>query len=583
MLLHKKQSIGLDIADRSIAVVALAQTNDGCEIINRGYLALPSGIVERGRIKDAKKLAAALHEVFTQASLDPLAAQIEVVFGLPESQIYFHLFNLPLHQAEERERLAQKAALMSIPLPADDLLYSYAVLSEEAEKVNILLIAASRTIVSAWQSFFESVGLNVAKEFDVEPLAIRRGLFLESLSAPVCVVDIGAVTSGINIFDDKGLRYTYSVLIAGDTLTHEIAKISKMSWEEAENLKIRVGLTKDGDNILAALVKILEPLSNEIKTALSYYKQNFGQPAAEVVFVGGTSRLKGLVDYFTANLDLPVRLGDPAVKVARRKKSSSPTTKRGSKIETNERDNDFYYLEAIGLARRAFSGWWKNIDPSLNLAEVHEVTSSKNVLAKIERTIEKEEAIIKNAAKRVWSHRVWLAGLAIVCLITAGLIGYWYLFYESTNQFKSADKPLAADNRAVSSLVFPEGPLENLDSNFGTDTDSGEEPSPSVGSESENQESLDTTGPEQPPGAVISPESEKVLILDTPTGWLNVRSGPGKNYPIITKVYPGKSYPLLQEEEKWYKIQLDSGGVDNTQPVNNKDEGWVASQYATKE
>src|SRR3989338_2066498 len=581
-MLLKRKSIGLDIADRSIAVVELVQTNDSCEVINRGHLILPPGIVERGRIKDAKKLAAALHEVFTQAALDPFATQSEVVFGLPESQIYFHLFDLPAHQVEELEHLVLEAALMSIPLPANDLLYSYTVLSEETQKVNILLIAASRTIVSDWQSFFESVGLNVAKTFDVEPLAIRRGLFLESLSAPVCVVDMGAVTSGIDIFDDKGLRYTYSVLIAGDTLTHEIAKITKTSWEKAEELKIRVGLTKDGDNILATLVKILEPLGNEIKTALDYYKQNFGRPVAEVVFVGGTSRLKGLMDYFTANLDVPVRLGDPAVKVARRKKSPSQTTKRGIKTEASDQNIDFYYLEAIGLARRAFPGWWESIDPSLNLAEVHEVTSSKNVLAKIERTIGKEGIMVENVAKRVWSHKNWLAGFAVVCLIVAGLIGYWYLFYKSTNQYEAADKPLATDNRDVSSLVFPERPLKNLDSNLGIDADVGEEPSPGAEPELSNQEP-DTAGLEEPSGAVVNPELQKVLILDTPTGWLNVRSGPGTNYPIITKVYPNKSYPLLQEGEKWYKIQLDNGSVDNILPVNNKSEGWVARQYATKQ
>lgn len=67
-------------------------------------------------------------------------------------------------------------------------------------------------------------------------------------------------------------------------------------------------------------------------------------------------------------------------------------------------------------------------------------------------------------------------------------------------------------------------------------------------------------------------ETPSVLIQDTPTGWLNSREGPGTSYPRITRVYPGESYPLLEEKDNWYKIELDEGA-----------EGWITSQYATKE
>jgi len=62
----------------------------------------------------------------------------------------------------------------------------------------------------------------------------------------------------------------------------------------------------------------------------------------------------------------------------------------------------------------------------------------------------------------------------------------------------------------------------------------------------------------------------QVQILATPTGTLNVRSGPSQNNPVIAKVNPGETYPLLEESAGWYKIKLA-----------DKD-GWISSQYAKK-
>jgi len=67
-----------------------------------------------------------------------------------------------------------------------------------------------------------------------------------------------------------------------------------------------------------------------------------------------------------------------------------------------------------------------------------------------------------------------------------------------------------------------------------------------------------------------APQQTQVQILPTPTGTLNVRSGPGQNNPIIAKVVPGETYPLLEETSGWYKIKLPT------------QDGWISSQYAKK-
>lgn len=62
--------------------------------------------------------------------------------------------------------------------------------------------------------------------------------------------------------------------------------------------------------------------------------------------------------------------------------------------------------------------------------------------------------------------------------------------------------------------------------------------------------------------------SSQVLILNTETGWLNIREGPGANFPIVKKVNPGEVYAKLEQQGDWTKIKL-----------SESQSGWGASRY----
>lgn len=64
----------------------------------------------------------------------------------------------------------------------------------------------------------------------------------------------------------------------------------------------------------------------------------------------------------------------------------------------------------------------------------------------------------------------------------------------------------------------------------------------------------------------------KVLILNTPTGFLRVREDSSINSPEITQVKPGETYELIEETEDWLEIKLADGTS-----------GWISSAYAVKE
>lgn len=71
-----------------------------------------------------------------------------------------------------------------------------------------------------------------------------------------------------------------------------------------------------------------------------------------------------------------------------------------------------------------------------------------------------------------------------------------------------------------------------------------------------------------------------IEILDTPTGFLRVRSEPGGAGREIHQVKPGEKYLFLEEDTEtgWYKIQLEAP----TAGLPDGRDGWVSNEYSQK-
>jgi hypothetical protein len=69
----------------------------------------------------------------------------------------------------------------------------------------------------------------------------------------------------------------------------------------------------------------------------------------------------------------------------------------------------------------------------------------------------------------------------------------------------------------------------------------------------------------------LEPQLPRLKILDTLTGWLNVRSKPSLAGEILTKVDSGEKFEYVDEKDGWYLIRLE-----------NDEQGWISKKYATE-
>ncbi len=536
--LFKKISIGLDIADNTIELVGLEKKDKKITLAVLNRIQLGPGIVERGRIKNKEKLVLSVKQLFKKAKPGPVELgkkglfggwSSEFIFALPDSQVYTQTLEIYQKGKGQTDELVLKEAKKIIPLEEDDLVYSYKIIKEDGERLTILLVCASRQVVLEWQRFFNQLGIEI-EEFDIEILATLRGLS-QMPEGPVCLVDIGAAVTNIVVSDKRAVYYSHSINIAGNSFTNNISESLGYSLEKAEEEKIKKGVASNNSKIFPVLIKSLEPIYKEIKKALTYFEDKTSRQISEVILVGGSSKLKGIIEYLSSNLDARVRLGQ------------SVLDKVGLSTE---------YIGAVGLALKGVDKKWEERDPSIKLAG-DELPQSKREKDKKEspRLVkdienrggapEKPTALPVgqvNPSKRK-NRKILLLAVVIVGILLV-VLAFWY-----------RDKNRKARESHLQSQI-EENIEEQLEENENNQPE-----------EEIIEEEMGETGEKS--------VTTTIVVLETETGWLRVRGGPGTNYEEITRVYPGDIYPQLEESDNWYKIKID-----------DEAEGWVFGSYINK-
>ncbi len=149
----------------------------------------------------------------------------------------------------------------------------------------------------------------------------------QQLENGVAVIDMGASTTGIAIFEEGDLQYVGVVPVGGANITNDLAIGLKTDPEVAEKVKVAHAIAtgrgssegisiKDGDEIFtfnttdideiveARLDEIFDAIESELKKA-----GRAGQLPSGVVLIGGGAGMKKMAEFAKAKLGLAARVG----------------------------------------------------------------------------------------------------------------------------------------------------------------------------------------------------------------------------------------------------------------------------------
>lgn len=339
----KKPAFGLDISDYSIEMISLEGTIEKPRLSALGREILEPGIVEDGKIIQKEKLAAVLKKV-TEAPKFGKIEKKKLIFALPESKSFIHVFEPPPDfKKEKTEELIRSEAVFNFPFPLADLYFDFKIINKEA-----LLVAVPKDIVNDYLEVFQNVEIKPIA-LEIESMSISRSLIGESREI-ILIADIGARTTNFSLFDGNRLRLSISIDIAGNKLSQSLVEKSNISFQEAENLKKEIGLDpeKKEGKVFLILQKEIQEIIAEIKKIEDYYFfQNKPRKIIEkIILVGGSAVLPYLPEYLAENLEKPVFIGDPW------KKINIDILKEKEYFEKTPELNPVLYAPAIGSALR---------------------------------------------------------------------------------------------------------------------------------------------------------------------------------------------------------------------------------------
>ncbi len=297
------KAVGVIIDDRSLEIVELKKSGARTRLLNFSRKILPHGLVVNGVLQNGPALRTIVTKALAEAKPQGIKTK-KIVFALPENQSYFLATTLPPTESDNTDDVIKEIVSESFPLDSQDLVFDFNLIQKSKQDAEIFLRVGSQRVLSSWQSFWLELGLEI-DIFDTEFFALARDLVLLDPKAPVCLIDIGAVKTNIFIWQN-GLIYYSSVLgVGGNFFTKAIAEKFKLTMVTAERKKMQLGLSRQ---ILPLLIKQLRAVVNETETAINYYQNSYGVAVKEVVLLGGSSRLKGLTEFFRETLTLPVSL-----------------------------------------------------------------------------------------------------------------------------------------------------------------------------------------------------------------------------------------------------------------------------------
>lgn len=366
MFFFSQKPFGLDISDRSLEMVLFGGSFSRPKVLAMSRIVLKDGVVRDGQVVDKKGLAESLLQLVSKPQFGSIKTK-DLIFSLPDSKMFLFFVDQPKRKDTEKNRqinflktakekakenfpynfleTAKEKAKENFPYNEDELYWSVKSYGQKGA----LVVAVPKKIVNDFIDVFKIVKINpLALEPEAESL-FRSLVEVNDKDAGILLVDIGSRTTNLTIFEGSKLMYSFLINRAGDSFTNAITKTFGISAQQAESLKVKVGLNPDHEEgkVFLALQPEMREIVAKIKEIINFFQERTGKNINRVVLTGGSSQMPSLEDYFRDNLQVKIVLGDPWDRI------NIDILKRKEYLKEALLVNPLAFTGAAGLAMRA--------------------------------------------------------------------------------------------------------------------------------------------------------------------------------------------------------------------------------------
>jgi type IV pilus assembly protein PilM len=344
-----KISVGLDIGDSSIKVVALSSHDSQPKLISLGAIATPLPGLSSDSDIELEAVANSIKKLLVAAKIN----EKEVVVALPESKVFTRVIDdLPYLSDSELASAIRYASEEFIPMPITEVNLNWQIISRENDtktvgkkaRTVVFVVASPKNIVNKYLKVLALANLK-PRAMETETIAATRALVGNNPFSPTSlIIQMGANTTDFAVVSKGLILLTRSISTGGIALTRAIATQIGFELMQAEEYKKVYGLQEDQleGKVFEALKGVTSVIVDETKRVIqSFHMKNPQNPIKRVVLSGGGAKLPGLVIYMANNLGLEVQEADPWYFVAKDKTVKAKLTPEAP-----------LYSVAVGLSLR---------------------------------------------------------------------------------------------------------------------------------------------------------------------------------------------------------------------------------------
>jgi len=212
-----------------------------------------------------------------------------VIVSLPGRGLLLRQLNIPKVPPKKLKDILKYEVQQQIPFPLEVVEWKYQILGEEGVNLNILLSAIKKELVNEYIGNITGFGIDpVFLDTDLFAVynAFRYSPFYNEDKC-TAILEIGETSSNFIILYRK-MVLMRSLTISGSTITSSIMETEGISYKEAENKKIEMGMQ------LPACISSIESLNTEIQNSVDYWRfTQKGPEVSELYICGKTSLLNG--------------------------------------------------------------------------------------------------------------------------------------------------------------------------------------------------------------------------------------------------------------------------------------------------
>ncbi|MBQ26988.1 MAG: hypothetical protein CMH81_02420 [Nitrospiraceae bacterium] len=305
-LFRPRSFVGLDIGSTTVRVTRFRRGRAGPdEIVCLQQELLGDDSTELG----ADAVSQRLRVLFQEHSL----FGVPVVVAMPTHWVFSRILTIPFTDPKKVAQVISYETEELIPLGLDEVVFDHTIIDSHEGESTVLVAAVPQDRMTQYLELLANAGIDPVS-MDLDSLALFHfyRYALKESAQDVVLIDIGASKSTICIVSGGKLRVIRSIMMAGESLTRNLAAHLGGTHAEAESEKHQFVVPEDDDGFdvsnpdLKALRDFLDPFTTEIRNTIQAHETAAGLTITQLYLCGGGAKLNGLSAYLAHRLNIQI-------------------------------------------------------------------------------------------------------------------------------------------------------------------------------------------------------------------------------------------------------------------------------------